>query len=172
AIGGRGIIGATRILDGNLPIGRFILAPAALAVAGASFRPLTGLVTEIQAASAPAERLRDMLDEPDENAVGFRRPQLRRHARDITFERISLVYSGAETPALNDVSLTIQHGERVAIVGPNGSGKTTLLSLVPRLLRPSAGRVLIDGVDIGSVSLRSLRRQVGVVTQETVLFLG
>lgn len=172
AIGGLAIIAAKQILDGNLQIERFILALAALAVAGASFRPITGLVTEIQAASAPADRLRDMLDEPDENAVGFRRPQLKRHQRDIAFDHVTLVYSGAETPALNDVSLTIQHGERIAIVGPNGSGKTTLLSLVPRLLRPSSGRVLIDGTDIATVSLRSLRRQVGVVTQETVLFLG
>src|SRR5690606_14183558 len=73
AIGGLAIIAAKQILDGNLQIERFILALAALAVAGASFRPITGLVAEIQAASAPAERLGDLLGEPDENAVGFRR---------------------------------------------------------------------------------------------------
>jgi subfamily B ATP-binding cassette protein MsbA len=72
------------------------------------------------------------------------------------------------------VDLVVRHGERVAVVGPNGSGKSTLLSMVPRLFDPDEGdgAVLIDGRDIREVSIRSLRRQIGVVTQETVLFRG
>jgi ATP-binding cassette, subfamily B, bacterial MsbA len=90
----------------------------------------------------------------------------------VEFDHVTLTYAGRETPALRGVSLLVPFGARVAFVGPNGSGKTTLLSLVNRLLAPSSGRVLIDGVDISSVHLRSLRQQVGVVTQETVLFQG
>ncbi|MCX5689660.1 MAG: ATP-binding cassette domain-containing protein [Planctomycetota bacterium] len=70
------------------------------------------------------------------------------------------------------MSLSIQHGTRVAFVGPNGSGKTTLLGLIPRLYDAKSGRVLIDGIDITTIGVRSLREQIGVVTQETVLFQG
>ncbi len=68
------------------------------------------------------------------------------------------------------MNLVIRAGENVAIVGPNGSGKTTLVSMIPRLLDPSAGQVLIDGTDIAQCSLRSLRRQIALVTQDAVLF--
>ncbi len=81
-------------------------------------------------------------------------------------------YPGNVTPAVRDVSLTIGYRQRIAVVGPNGSGKTTLLSMIPGLLRPDRGRILIDDRDIAEFNLQSLRRQVGVVTQETVLFRG
>lgn len=73
---------------------------------------------------------------------------------------------------VQDLSIDVMPGQRWCVLGPNGSGKTTLLGLVPRLYDPSRGRVLIDGVDIASVGVRSLREQIGVVTQETVLFRG
>ncbi len=88
------------------------------------------------------------------------------------FDKLTLTYHGREEPALFKVQLRIEHGQRIAIVGPNGSGKTTLLSLIPRLLVPDEGLVLIDGKDVADFNLRSIRRQVGVVTQETVLFRG
>jgi ABC-type multidrug transport system fused ATPase/permease subunit len=85
---------------------------------------------------------------------------------------VTFSYANDATPAINDFSVTIPHGQRVAIVGPNGSGKTTLVSMLPRLLRPQAGSVSIDGTDIATVDLHSLREQMGVVTQDTVLFSG
>ncbi|HWB20249.1 MAG TPA: ATP-binding cassette domain-containing protein, partial [Phycisphaerales bacterium] len=78
----------------------------------------------------------------------------------------------ADRPAIDRVTLNILHGERIAFVGPNGSGKTTLLSFIPRLLTPDSGSITIDGADIASVSLKSLRQQIGVVTQEAMLFKG
>ena len=171
-IGGLAIAAAKLIIAGTLPIEKFILALGALAVAGASFRPLAGLINEMQAASAPAGRLADVLAEPREAPRAMKMPKLPAHRRSIELDAVTMTYPGADRPALENVSLTIEHGQRVAIVGPNGSGKTTLVSLIPRLLQPKAGRVLIDGVDINSVNLRSLRRQIGVVTQETVLFRG
>ncbi len=166
------LIAAKQIIDGNLDPQRFGLAIGALVVAGASFKPLTGLINEMQAASAPAARLLEILDEAREVRPGARRAVLPRHRESIEFDNVSFTYPAADRPALQEVTLRVAHGERVAIVGPNGCGKTTLLSLVPRLLRPQNGRVLIDGIDIESVSLRGLRRQIGVVTQETVLFRG
>ena len=73
-------------------------------------------------------------------------------------------------PALNDINLTIRAGEMVALVGSSGSGKTTMVNLIPRFYEPTAGRILIDGVDIQSYTLRSLRSQIGMVSQDVVLF--
>jgi len=175
AIGALAIVAARSILAGTLPLEQFILALGCLGVAGTSFRPLAGLVNEMQAASAPAQRLADILTEPVETRDDAHRPALARHRHAIEFDGVCFTYPGADRPALMDISLRIAHGERVAIVGPNGSGKTTLVSLLPRLLTvpaPGSGQVLVDGVDIAEVSLRSLRRQIGVVTQETVLLRG
>jgi ABC-type multidrug transport system fused ATPase/permease subunit len=165
-------IAARGIQSQSIPLDRFILVLTALGVAGGSLRPLTGLVNDIQASSAPAERIDDVLNEPREGAGDSTRPALPRHRVSIEFDRVSYTYPGADQLALREISLNILHGERVAIVGPNGSGKTTLLSLVPRLLVPDSGRVAIDGADLAATSLASLRNQIGVVTQETVLFRG
>jgi ABC-type multidrug transport system fused ATPase/permease subunit len=163
---------ARQIIAGTMNFEQFVVALGGLATVGISLRPLTGLINEIQAAEAPAARLLEILGEtPEVQAIAPRRA-LPRHARTIEFRNVAFTYPGADHPALLDVSLTIDHGEKVAIVGPNGSGKTTLLSLIPRLHQPDRGSVLIDGVDIATVDLPTLRRQIGVVTQETVLFRG
>lgn len=174
------VFAVREIVSGRLPLADFTLSLGALAMAGASLRPLTGLVNEIQAASAPAQRVCDVMDEmvEEDGVAGHRgraKPQAARHVRSIEFERVSYMYPGAEHPALREISLNILHGEKIAIVGPNGCGKTTLVSMLPRLLVPDAmggGRVLIDGHDVAEFDLRSLRQQIGVVTQETVLFRG
>ena len=166
------IIAAGLIIEGSMSLPSFVLTIGALTVAGTSFRPLAGLVTEMQAAAAPAERLLDIIHEKPEQPGEAKLPALARHAKSIEFENVSLTYPGAEQQTLRDVTLRIPWGERVAIVGPNGAGKTTLASLVPRLVVQDAGIVKIDGVDIARVSLRSLRRQIGLVAQETVLFRG
>ena len=169
---GLALIAAKEILAGTMDFDSFMLALGALGVAGGSLQPLAGLVNEIQAASAPAERLEELLDEPDEQALTAAMPALPRHATAIRFEGVRFRYPGAEHDALAGVDLEIAHGEHVAIVGPNGCGKTTLLSLLPRLFDPTEGRVVIDGHDLREVRLGSLRDQIGVVTQETVLFRG
>jgi subfamily B ATP-binding cassette protein MsbA len=171
AIGAVVLAAAAAILHGRLLPDHFFLVLGSLGVAGGALRPLVGLVTEIQASSAPARRLMEVLEEPAEPA-GDRAAPLARHRDSIAFEGVRVEYAGRDRPALDGLDLRIGHGERVAIVGPNGSGKTTLVSLVPRLLDPDAGRVLVDGTDIRTVDLPSLRRQIGLVTQEVVLFRG
>jgi subfamily B ATP-binding cassette protein MsbA len=81
---------------------------------------------------------------------------------------VSFAY--AEEPVLRDVTLTIRRGETLAIVGPSGAGKTTLVNLLPRLYDPTSGRITFDGTDLRDTTLASLRRQIAVVTQETILF--
>ncbi|MCL4741555.1 MAG: ABC transporter ATP-binding protein/permease [Phycisphaerales bacterium] len=166
------LIAAKAIIDGQLDPSRFITALIALGAAGASLKPLTGLVNDIQSSAPAAQRLAELLDAAPEPGHDSRLPRLPRHRESIAFEGVSFVYPGADEPALRGIDLRIPFGERVAFVGPNGSGKTTLLSLVPRLFDPDAGRVLIDGRDIREFGVRSLRRQIGVVTQEVVLFRG
>ncbi len=164
------IIAAKQIIDGHLDPTHFMMALTSLAAAASSLKPLSSLVQDVQAAEAAAGRITEILHMPLEDARDTKKPRLPRHAKSIAFEGVSFSYDGAEFPAVDRVDLSIKHGMRVAVVGPNGCGKTTLLSLIPRLLEPQHGRVLIDGVDLAGVSLRSLRRQIAVVPQEVVLF--
>jgi subfamily B ATP-binding cassette protein MsbA len=92
--------------------------------------------------------------------------------REIRFEGVSFSYPNSPSLALDDVSLTIPKGQCIAVVGRHGSGKTTLLALLPRFYDPDSGRVSIDGVDLRDVTLRSLRGQISVVTQDSVIFPG
>ncbi len=85
---------------------------------------------------------------------------------------MSFAYANAKFNAVDEVSLTVEKGKSVAIVGRNGSRKTTLLALLPRFYDPQAGRIAIDGIDIKDVTLRSLRRQISIVTQDPVIFPG
>ncbi|MEL7473599.1 MAG: ABC transporter ATP-binding protein [Planctomycetota bacterium] len=171
-LGGLSLIAAKAILDGHLEAESFIAVLVALGAAGASLKPLTGIIADIQGAAGAADRIHELLAQPNEPGHGVGLPKLARHAQAISFEGVSFRYPKADALALDDVSVEIAHGETIAVVGPNGSGKTTLLALVPRLFDPSDGAVRIDGEDIRDVGVRSLRRQIGVVTQETVLFRG
>jgi len=150
---------------------KFVAVLGSLALAGASLKPISRIIQKFYIAAAAAQRLDEIFAiEPEPDAdVGH---AIGRHADSIEFRDIVFRYKDAPAPSIDGVSLTIEHGETVAFVGPNGSGKTTLLSLVPRLIEPTSGAVLIDGYDIAGASLGSLRRQIGVVTQETVLFQG
>jgi len=172
ALGGLTIVAAKLILDGALDKTEFMSVLVALALAGASIKPMSGLVNDIQQSGAAADRLDRLLGADPEPGHASRLPKLARHHDTIVFDHVSVIYPGATNPAISDISLRINHGETVAFVGPNGCGKTTLLSLIPRLFDPDEGRMLIDGTDIARVRVRSLRKQIGVVTQEVVLFRG
>ncbi len=149
----------------------------ALGMAGNSFKPLANLNNELQGAAAAAERIDEVLQLPIEptsprltgQAAG---PRLPRHTQSVEFDAISFTYPTGNRPAIQDVNLSVQQGMVCAIVGGNGSGKSTLVNLLPRLYEPTAGRVLVDGHDIAHCSLRSVRRQIALVTQQTVLFEG
>jgi ABC-type multidrug transport system fused ATPase/permease subunit len=166
------LIAARQIIDGKLEFDTFVLSLGALAAAGGSLKPIAGFVNDIQAASAPAERLEEVMKVAREDSGERRKQPLPQHKHEIRFEDVSFRYTGADVDALQDVNLVIQHGERVAFVGSNGCGKTTLLSMLSRLFVPTTGRVLVDGADIAQHGLKSVRAQVGVVTQDAFLIRG
>ncbi len=154
---------------------KFAVVMVSLAAAGASLKPLTGIHIQIKESDAAATRIMEGLKLPVE-PVQFRArrdlPKLARHRRQVSFEAVSFSYDQQKEDALRDVNLSIPFGQTTAIVGANGSGKSTLMSLLPRLYQPRDGRVLIDGTDIATVNLRSLREQIAVVSQQTILFEG
>jgi subfamily B ATP-binding cassette protein MsbA len=170
--GGLVMIAVKAIIDNELEFESFIATVVALGAAGASLKPLTGIIADIQQSAGAAQRIDEVFESEPEPGHERTLPKLPRHERSIAFDTMSFRYPTAPEPTLSEISLEIDHGERVAVVGPNGSGKTTLLAMVPRLFEPNAGCVRVDGHDIRGYSVRSLRRQIGVVTQETVIFRG
>jgi subfamily B ATP-binding cassette protein MsbA len=164
----------------TLDTSSFLLVMACLVTIGESLRRFSKLNNVLQRSNAAAARLFETLDIPVEVARdlpsrhtdGRALRPLPRFSREVSFEDVSFAYAGSETPAIDGVSLTVRRGESVAIVGRNGSGKTTLLALLPRFYTPQRGRITIDGIDIASVSLRSLREQISIVTQDPVIFPG
>lgn len=134
-------------------------------------RKLSSVYTKLQGAEAASARIFEMYDrEPTirGNADG---PRLTAVAKKIEFRHVCFAYDPtAEQPTLDNVTLTVKAGETVAVVGGNGCGKTTLLALLPRFFDPDSGAVLIDGVNLRTAHLRSLRKLIGVVTQDTQLF--
>ena len=95
---------------------------------------------------------------------------LKRASGAIEFQAVSFRYAAAEQDALSNISLSIRPNEIVALVGESGGGKSTLISLIPRLLQPTSGKILIDGIDCAAISLMSLRQQMAIVSQDTMLF--
>jgi subfamily B ATP-binding cassette protein MsbA len=140
-----------------------------LGAAAESARKTSDVWNKIQEANAAAERVYSVMDSP----VEYEKPgaaELQPLKSNIEFRDIVFTYPGSHKPALNGVNLTIEAGHNIALVGPNGSGKTTLANLLPRFYDPDSGRVIIDGNDICDVTLASLRRQIGMVTQNVVTF--
>jgi ABC-type multidrug transport system fused ATPase/permease subunit len=133
-------------------------------------RKLSDVNAKVQQTNAAATRVFEIIDTDKEPNTSYALPKLPRHKSTIEFRDIVFSYPGHEEVVLNHVSAFVKAGQNVAVVGGNGSGKTTLLHLLPRLYVPTSGQVLIDGIDTGSVSVRSVRKQIGLVTQDTLLF--
>lgn len=134
-------------------------------------RKLSSVYTKIQAGAAASDRIFALADKLPSVTTNSRGPVLPRHSQTVEFRNVTFAYSpGSETPTLNAINLTVKAGETIAFVGPNGCGKSTLLGFLPRFYDPDIGTLLIDGINARTVNLRSLRKQVGVVTQNTVLF--
>ena len=151
-------------------LGVFVVFVAALFRLYEPVRKLSRMHLNFQQAFASSTRIFELLESPvaiQESSSASELPLL---SREISFEGLSFSYSGNESLVLQEINLTIQKGEVVALVGSSGGGKSTLASLLPRFYDVSAGRVAIDGVDIRAVTLSSLRGQIAIVSQETFLF--
>ena len=132
-------------------------------------RKLASVYTRIQSGAAAADRIFTFMDRYPRVMANTNAPRLPSHSKSIEFRDVCFSYEPGR-PILTNVHLKIRHGETVAFVGRNGCGKTTLVGLIPRFFDPDHGFILIDGQDIRTVNLRSLRQQIGMVTQETTLF--
>jgi len=156
------------IAAGTVSAGDFVVVVSGLGLLFMSFRRLNTSNVELQRALAAAARVFAMLDSKREIRDAPDAAPLPRFQRAIRFENVSFAYQ--QRTVLDGIDLTIEKGEVVALVGASGSGKSTLANLVPRFYDPTAGRITIDGHDLRTATLASLRSQIGLVTQETILF--
>jgi len=164
------LIAAKLVLSHAINRDSFIFLLACFAAIFEPLRKLSDVNSKLQQSNASATRIFEIIDEPVEQDGQQPLPSLPRLSRQISMEGVSFAYASSKQPVLQDINFVVQKGQTVAIVGANGSGKSTLLSLIPRLLVPTSGRICVDSVDTALVSLKSLRKQIGLVTQDTILF--
>jgi ATP-binding cassette subfamily B protein len=166
-------VGATLVLNGQLTLGQLI-----------AFRIISGYVTQpllrlsniwqsVQELRVSFERLADIIDTPEESSdadkANIPLPSI---DGEVAFENLSFAFKQGSSKVLSNINMKIKQGTFVGIVGQSGSGKSTLMKLLPRLYEPLEGKILIDGYDISKVELYSLRRQIGIVPQDPLLFAG
>jgi ATP-binding cassette, subfamily B, bacterial len=163
-------IGAYLATKGQITIGTFVTFESAFWEVSYNIAHLMHFIPVSIQAAAAVRHIQELLDEPTRGADRPGAPDLPRITNDITFDRVTFGYEGGETPVLDNLSLKLNVGKSIAIVGPSGSGKSTLLNLILRLYVPDEGRLTIDGVDIRRVTRESLRGSMAVVFQENMLF--
>jgi ATP-binding cassette, subfamily B, bacterial MsbA len=171
-IGVAGIIwyGGSQVINGAMSPGTFFSFLTAVFLMYTPIKRLASANNTIQQALAAAERVFSVVDVPTEAALDTGTREFDGVKSDIELRDVSFQYDGGDTPALNEITLRIQAGELLALVGSSGAGKTSLVNLIPRFYEPTAGAILIDGVDIRAIRLPALRRRIGIVSQETLLF--
>jgi ATP-binding cassette, subfamily B, bacterial HlyB/CyaB len=162
--------GARLVIDGDLTVGELVAFNLLAGRVSAPVLRLAQIWQDFHQARLSVQRLGDILNTPAEPVYNPGRTSLPQIRGDITFEHVTFRYRVDGPEVLHDVSLTVPAGQLVGIVGPSGSGKSTLSKLAQRLYVPESGRVLVDGVDLAQVDPAWLRRQIGVVLQENVLF--
>ncbi len=163
--------GGSEVLAGHLSPGQLISFVIYMVLIASPVVSLSNLYTQTQEALGAAERIFELLDTAPErpdtpNAVPL--PEL---AGQIVFEHVGFSYN-QDSVVLSDLSMALQAGQMVALVGPSGAGKTTITGLIPRLFEPTSGHIFIDGYDLQDVQIRSLREQIAIVPQEPALFGG
>ena len=164
-------LGAYRIVQGQVSLEQMSQYWTLLVMTTQPINALSGFYSSFQAAAAAGERVFFLLDQPTEEQLTQHLPDLPPIRGDVDFEQVVFSYSD-EKQALKGLDLSVKAGEVVAIVGSNGAGKTTLINLLARFYDPQSGKVSIDGHDLQGYNVASLRRQIGVVTQESILLAG
>ncbi len=164
--------GGNKVIDGQMSIGALVAFNSYLALLLMPIFILGGIAANLSRAGASAERLFELIDadlevheRPDARELG---PIEGR----VAFEGVRFRYAGAETEALRGLDFRVEPGETVAILGSTGSGKSTIINLIPRFYDVTGGRVTVDGWDLRDLTLDSLRRQIGIVHQDPILFSG
>lgn len=163
-------VGATLVIKGDLSVGQLIAFNMLAGRVSAPILRLTSLWQEFQQAGISVQRLGDVLNTPTEPGHNPNRTTLPNLQGDVKFEHVTFRYDPDRPEVLKSLNLEFKAGEVIGIVGRSGSGKSTLAKLIQRLYVPESGRILVDGIDIALVQPAWLRRQVGVVLQESFLF--
>jgi ATP-binding cassette subfamily B protein len=165
------LLGGSQAISGTIELGVLVSFVAYLQMALTPLTDLAGLFTVYLQGAAGLDQALELFDEKPEVVDAPDAPELAPLRGEVDFEHVRFGYDPGR-PILEDVSMHADPGQTIAIVGPTGAGKSTLLRLLMRFYEPQQGRVLVDGHDLRHVSLASLRRQLGVVLQEPILFGG
>ncbi|MEZ6852227.1 ABC transporter ATP-binding protein [Halodesulfovibrio aestuarii] len=161
--------GGSQVIAGEQTAGTFFSFVAALVMLYDPVKELTSANNSLQKALAGAERVFEILDSPD-ITVEQDGTQILEGVHEVSFENVTFSYDENGQPALKNININIKEGEKVAIVGPSGAGKTTFVNLVPRFYEQQEGRILINGIDSRTLTLKSLRKNVAIVSQDAFLF--
>jgi ATP-binding cassette, subfamily B, multidrug efflux pump len=165
------MIGSVLVIRGHFTVGDLSSFLIFSNLFAKPFNEITGVITQLQSATASAQRIFAILDLTPEQPDNTNAKVMQTSQGTITFEKVSFAYT-PERPLINDFSLEVKPGTRVAIVGQTGAGKTTLVNLLMRFYDVDRGSIKIDGVDIKTITRDSLRRNFGMVLQDTWLFGG
>ena len=166
-------VGAALVLKGELTLGQLIAFRIISSYVTQPLLRLSSIWQNIQELRVSFERLADVVDTPEESSAADKANiPLPSVEGDVVFENVCFSFAPGGKEVLSNVNLHVPHGTFVGIVGQSGSGKSTLMKLLPRLYSPNSGRILIDRYDIDKVELYSLRRQIGIVPQDPLLFSG
>jgi subfamily B ATP-binding cassette protein MsbA len=171
-VGGLGIAfvlwyGGWLVIKNTITVGDFFSFLTAIFLIYTPAKRLAGVNISIQQAGPPYDRAGDLLSAPKERDG---KEALKPIGREIEFSKVSFIYPTSKDYALRGIDFKVKKGEIIAVVGKSGGGKTTLVNLLPRFYSPTEGAICIDGVDISNVTLKSLRSQFGIVSQEIILF--
>ena len=164
------LYGGMRVASGETTPGTLVSFLAAVIMLYEPVKRLSRANNDIQQGLAASERIFELLDEPISVQDQEQARELPPFSNVITFEQVGLQYPNTERPVLSNISFTVAAGEVVALVGRSGAGKTSLVNLVPRFMDTTAGRVMIDGIDVRDLTQASLRNQIALVTQDIILF--
>lgn len=164
--------GGRQIIDGSLTIGEWQKFSLYLVYVILPLSQLGLIISQMSMAGASARRVFEILDTKNEISSKANAVELPQLQGKVVFENVTFRYISDSQPALDEVSFTANPGETIALLGVSGSGKSTIINLIPRFYDVNQGMVSIDGYDVRDVCLDSLRQQIGVVLQETVLFSG
>ena len=162
--------GGQMVMDGTLTIGAIVAFNAYILMLAEPAQQLTGLVNAGGEAAAGAQRVFEVLDTEPAIQSPANATRLESLRGEVEFRDVGLTYQDERTRSLKDINLRVEPNQIVALIGPTGSGKTSLVNLIPRFYDVTDGRVLVDGVDVREMDLVTLRRQIGIVLQTSLLF--